>query len=922
MSDRLVEQTHALRTPDAGSLRKVTPPSLRVQRKCGCGGSCESCSEDKKKKVQRRAIGDVDTEIPDSVQSTLGASGSPLDAGTRATMESRFGRSFAGVRVHTDSRAAASARDISAAAYTAGTHIVFGAGRYEPATTQGRRLLAHELAHVAQQSNGASAIAHGIGPADDAHERAADRVADAVVAQGPAFAPPPVIVPAAGRLVRRKKEDEPTPALEDEAQRLIVDDAMTPGPGQMRRQEFVEALDAAICQTSSREMASLGQSTDGCPLLDRWRPRIRAMGARQLEVSMRRWVAGDAGIRSARDYIPRVAARLAESIRVWGATGDVTGVPPELMDLLEGGTIRIGVGAMIKGAVGGALGKLFRKSRDGAAAPATSVALDARGGRPLGGDVSSRMGRAFGRDFSQVRIHADADAAAAASQLNARAFTIGNDIAFAGGEYAPGTILGDALLAHELAHVAQQDGAEGPLTKSESASGALEHDADDAAVHAVTSLWPSLRRFARGVRTNAMPRLKSSLKLQRCDASPAELQEYLRLIDRTKKIEDHGDSDDKARQIAEAWSGGDTRYILTSRRKKLLIEEMLDGDVSSGDQKQILNLLERSWGDDLEQMLGPNGVPHKKLLDSFGSWEKELWSFYMRRYPSAYPKAVSDAVLFADEAPAPQPPDMTKLDSTEPSDDPRRMVQFGDDLPNTTKSTDVSTKRSMKNLSAGEAAVWIREEFGSLVSKDAKYGSVQHYEPSDFFQAYVGACKEGELSKFDTESKRRDPKNQEEATRVCVAKERNVAGFHDPSDNSITIQKERETPETMVHEVLHAFAHERVHELGEFATEGVTEYLTRRLILLRKPKDGQKPLYIGGHYDDAYDAVQELAIVVGPELLARVHFQGALIELCSKLGKAKFDAWNKAMEDRNQGSAATRILRDEIPIPPVEGKCE
>src|SRR5207248_8247084 len=58
---------------------------------------------------------------------------------------------FGNVRIHSDSRAAAAAHALAAQAYTAGRHIVFGAGQYAPDTTAGRRLLAHELVHVVQQ---------------------------------------------------------------------------------------------------------------------------------------------------------------------------------------------------------------------------------------------------------------------------------------------------------------------------------------------------------------------------------------------------------------------------------------------------------------------------------------------------------------------------------------------------------------------------------------------------------------------------------------------------------------------------------------------------------------------------------------------------------------------------------------------------
>jgi hypothetical protein len=91
-------------------------------------------------------------QVPDSVADVLGRSeGRPIDAATRARMEPQLNTGLGDVRVHTSARAAASARDLGAAAYTIGDDIVFGAGRFAPATGRGSRLLAHELAHVAQQ---------------------------------------------------------------------------------------------------------------------------------------------------------------------------------------------------------------------------------------------------------------------------------------------------------------------------------------------------------------------------------------------------------------------------------------------------------------------------------------------------------------------------------------------------------------------------------------------------------------------------------------------------------------------------------------------------------------------------------------------------------------------------------------------------
>lgn len=83
-------------------------------------------------------------------------------------------------------------------------------------------------------------------------------------------------------------------------------------------------------------------------------------------------------------------------------------------------------------------------------------------GNPL--DAASRafFEPRFGRDFSQVRVHADGRSADAAASVRARAFTVGRDIVFGAGEYAPGTDAGRRLLSHELVHTVQQQGGGGP----------------------------------------------------------------------------------------------------------------------------------------------------------------------------------------------------------------------------------------------------------------------------------------------------------------------------------------------------------------------------------------------------------------------------------------------------------------------------
>jgi len=102
--------------------------------------------------LQRSAEADSDTDwAPPIVHEVLRSPGSPLDPALRRDFELKFSRDFSAVAVHTDQRAAESARAVDALAYTVGNHIVFGASRYSPETISGASLIAHELTHTLQQ---------------------------------------------------------------------------------------------------------------------------------------------------------------------------------------------------------------------------------------------------------------------------------------------------------------------------------------------------------------------------------------------------------------------------------------------------------------------------------------------------------------------------------------------------------------------------------------------------------------------------------------------------------------------------------------------------------------------------------------------------------------------------------------------------
>ncbi|MGB7926301.1 MAG: DUF4157 domain-containing protein, partial [Pyrinomonadaceae bacterium] len=156
-ADRVAEQV--MRMPDGVAVNRVAVGDT-LRRKCSCGGAGVDCEECKTSQeavvVQRVATHDSASSsgggVPPVVNRVLSSSGQPLSPSTRAFFEPRFGHDLSTVRVHTDAAAAESARSVNALAYAVGHDVVFDTGRYASETTEGRKLLAHELTHVLQQS--------------------------------------------------------------------------------------------------------------------------------------------------------------------------------------------------------------------------------------------------------------------------------------------------------------------------------------------------------------------------------------------------------------------------------------------------------------------------------------------------------------------------------------------------------------------------------------------------------------------------------------------------------------------------------------------------------------------------------------------------------------------------------------------------
>lgn len=113
--------------------------------------------KDEEQAQRKESGGGQSPDVSGVVSQGLSGGGQPLDDQTRAFMEPRFGHDFSQVRIHTDSRASQSSEQIAARAYTVGSDIAFRSGEFSPGSSDGKRLLAHELTHVVQQAEGSSA---------------------------------------------------------------------------------------------------------------------------------------------------------------------------------------------------------------------------------------------------------------------------------------------------------------------------------------------------------------------------------------------------------------------------------------------------------------------------------------------------------------------------------------------------------------------------------------------------------------------------------------------------------------------------------------------------------------------------------------------------------------------------------------------
>jgi uncharacterized protein DUF4157 len=251
----------------------------------------------------------------------------------------------------------------------------------------------------------------------------------------------------------------------------IVEDGAEAGDGQIQKSAFLARARAAITSAGDEELAPVGRSTASCPYIDFWWGRFRGYSAARMERAV--LLFAQPGQRSVEAYVGAMAAATRQRVRQWIASGTAT--VPEDLDALS--------------AVGGGDGQATAqaKAEPGRGGGGTSVPdeiLSRLGaGQALDVGARSRMERGFGKSFGDVRIHTDSAASRVAGERGALALTVGSNILFRAGQYQPGSMHGDALLAHELAHTIQQRG--GGVIGG--ASEAHESDADQAAAGAMAA---------------------------------------------------------------------------------------------------------------------------------------------------------------------------------------------------------------------------------------------------------------------------------------------------------------------------------------------------------------------------------------------------------------------------------------------------
>ena len=333
---------------------------------------------------------------------------------------------------------------------------------------------------------------------------------------GDATPPPP---PAA-----EPTKDATAPAAS--AFHFIAEDNATPEKGQMAKGAFMERLKSEVCETVDSALAGTPFSADNCPYIRASFAKHAGSSPAQIEALIIRYCPAAANASSAEAVIGQMKVRVYAAAVQWAKSGsDLSGAAQIFGGIASGigdavGSVASGI-SNAAGSIASGISNLFFKESAGGAVSSQSpeTVMQSLGkGSSIDSGTKSKMEGAFDSNFSNVEIHTDSNAAQLSKSMNARAFAVGNHIAFAGGEYQPGTMMGDALMAHELAHTIQQNGGLDQKNHEPSNTESLENDADHSAVEAVSSIWG---KGNPDQKENIKPKVKKGLSISRCKSTPA-----------------------------------------------------------------------------------------------------------------------------------------------------------------------------------------------------------------------------------------------------------------------------------------------------------------------------------------------------------------------------------------------------------------
>jgi hypothetical protein len=386
--------------------------------------------------------------------------GAPVDTNVATKVGAHLGVDFSGVRVHHDSMAKEASAAIGARAFAHGSDVFLGAG--EAPIDLG--LMAHELTHVAQQGG--------------AEERAPQRKVNVGDANSPA----------------EHQADAVTTAVTGGAAsaQLLIDNG-TPGSGQLLKASFIAELRTQMTAAADAEAGPAYAAVEQFFLGYADRP------AAEIEALVRRFAPATQGARDTAAMMVAILARLRDGVRRWRDTGQP---PAEVASLAPVG------GSTSPGAAGNVAAVAARVLRapDGRETLA-SLESSLGPGTPVDSAMASRVTGALGVDVGGARIHTGPVAAAKAAEVGAVAFAAGSNIVLGSGAPSAGTLEGDALLAHELVHTAQQgDAARDPSVRRKpigDESAEAEDAADHGAVGVLAGQHGTAGRAARVLRNLA-----------------------------------------------------------------------------------------------------------------------------------------------------------------------------------------------------------------------------------------------------------------------------------------------------------------------------------------------------------------------------------------------------------------------------------